>query len=104
MNTIGQVISKGRPDILKVKLPPAPQQDEWVSAREAAHRAGIEHVTVWRWAQRGIIPHRRAGRLVLVPAQRVAQLAQIWHEHGARSRWLFRADDPDHAYIPVTRA
>jgi len=104
MNTIGQVISKGRPDIVRIKLPPAPQQDEWVSAREAAHRADIEHVTVWRWAQRGIIPHRRAGRLVLVPAQRVAQLAAIWREHGARSRWLFRSGDPNHAYIPVTRA
>ena len=103
MNTIGQVISKGRPDIMRIKLPPAPEKDEWVSAREAAHRAGMEHVTVWNWAKRGIVPHRRAGRLVLVPAGRVAQLAEVWHKHGARSRWLFRTGDPDHAYIPITR-
>ena len=103
MYKIGDVISKGRPDIVRIKLPPPPKQDEWVSAREAARRADIEHATVWKWARRGVIPSRRAGRIVLVPSKRVEQLAHIWREYGARSRWLFRAGDPEHAYIPVTR-
>ena len=103
MDTIGNMVSKARPAIVQIPLPPAPPDDEWVSARAAARSAGIEHVTVWKWARRHIIPSRLEGRIVLVPAKRVGQLARIWHEHGGRSRWIFRSGDPNHAYIPVTR-
>ncbi len=96
-----ELVSPGRPDIVRIALPPAPADDEWVSAREAARRANLEHVTVWEWARRGVIPSQRAGRIVLVPARRVEQLAGIWHQYGRGGRRIFRSGDPEHAYVPV---
>jgi len=98
------VVAKARPEIVRIKLPPPPRRDEWVSVREAARRADLSHFTVWSWAKRAIIPSRRASNMLLVPAGRVEQLASIYREYGRAGRWVFRRGDPNHAYIPVTRA
>ena len=102
----GELVSKSRKDrldIIKVRLPPPPLNDQWMAASTAADEVGLSHVVVWKWAQRNILPSKRSGKFVLVPLARVRQLAEIWHKHGKKGRHIFRANDPNHAYIPMPR-
>ena len=36
-----------------------------IRSREAARLLGVSERTLWSWAQKGLVPHRRIGRIVL---------------------------------------
>jgi excisionase family DNA binding protein len=51
--------------------------EKWEKLTESAERLGIDRKTVWRWARKGKIRHKRMGKIYMVASADIDTIAMF---------------------------